>query len=90
MVDLNDPDFLAGLQAALQDNLPNWVIYRPTTADHPGKWLCRLHLSLPQPKSTSILLIGDSLDEIRGHLPPGLTCIGRMEGDDPVIEEVWL
>jgi hypothetical protein len=78
------------IQNFLQDRIPMWVVYRPTTTDHPGKWLARLHLSLPQPQATNEVIFGETLEDVRAQLPPGLTNIGRMEEDDLVIEEVWV
>jgi hypothetical protein len=52
--------------------------------------LTQLHWSLPRPWVTGLALIRDSLEDIRAALPYGLTRIDRMEGDDPVIHEVWL
>jgi hypothetical protein len=73
-----------------RDNLPMWVIYRPTTLDFPGKWLARMFLTIPSSGPTDHLIVGASLEEIRARLPHGLTNLGRMLGDDPVIEEVWV
>lgn len=70
--------------------LPMWTICRPTTKDFPGHWTARMHLSLPNPKATDLLIVGETLDEVRRQLPPGLTSIGRQLNDDPVIEEVWI
>lgn len=73
-----------------RERIPIWVIYRTTTSDYPGKWTARMHLSLPQPESTELLIVGDSLEDVRNDLPPGLTCIGRNSEDEDVIEEVWI
>lgn len=89
-MDEAERDRLTRLHLEKRERLPMWVIYGPTTSDHPGKWVCRMHLSLPEPEVTGWVIIEDSLGEIRAALPYGLTCIGRMEGDDPVIHEVWL
>jgi len=75
---------------ALQHRLPMWTIYRPITKDYPGKWLARLFLTMPEEKPTRLLIVGDSLEEVRRKLPPGLAKLSRDENDDPVIEEVWL
>lgn len=80
----------AKLHFSFQERLPMWVVYRPTTSDHPGHWCCRMHLTLPAHSSTGTYLLGDSLEQIRAQLPPGLTCLGRQDDDEPVIEEVWL
>ena len=67
-----------------------WVIYNTTTRDHPGRWVVRLHTSLPEPEATTLSMVRDSLKAAREALPYGLTCIGRSPDDDPVIYEVWL
>lgn len=77
-------------QFALRDSLPMWTVCRPTTTDYPGQWTARMHISLPEPQATDLLIVGSTLDEVRRQLPPGLTNIGRQHADDPVIEEVWL
>lgn len=70
--------------------MPNWVIYRPVTSDHPGKWVGRLHFSLPEPRPTNLMFLADSLEEARSKVPQGLVCIARDKLDDRVIEEIWL
>lgn len=70
--------------------LPMWTIYRPTTKDYPGKWLARMFVTIPKSQPTDILIVGDSLEEVRAKLPPGLFKLARHENDDPVIEEVWM
>jgi hypothetical protein len=78
------------LQYHLRDRLPMWVVYRPTTTDHPGRWLARMHLSLPEPAATEHVVFGATRDEVRAQLPPGLALLQRDPGDDPVIEESWI
>lgn len=74
----------------LRENLPIWAICRPTTKDFPGQWTDRMHLSLPEPKPTDLLIVGETLEEVRQQLPPGLAKITRQVDDDPVIEESWI
>lgn len=71
-----------------------YVIYRPTTSDHSGKWVVRKHYILPGvpvgvPDSTGAVL-ADTLEQARAQVPAGLECIVRHPDDDPVIEETWL
>jgi hypothetical protein len=73
-----------------EQRLPMWVVYRPITKDHPGKWLARMHLTLPEHEITDHLIFGETLAEVRAKLPFGLSNIGRMLEDDLVIEEVWV
>ncbi len=77
-------------QFALEDRLPMWTIYRPTTKDYEGIWVGRMYLTIPEPSATKLLIAGSTLEEVRQQLPPGLINIGRSDEDDPVIEEVWL
>jgi hypothetical protein len=77
-------------QWANRDRLPMWIIYNTTTKDFPGKWVARMHLTLPKHEYTSIVTTAATLDDIRALLPPGLHCIGRDPSDDAVIEEVWI
>jgi hypothetical protein len=59
--------------------------------DYPGKFVVR-----PQTVGQRGLLsygepiVGETLEEVRDALPPGLYNIGRMKNDDPVILEVWI
>lgn len=67
-----------------------WVIYR-SPRDFPGKWVLR-----GQDASGGVVTphakcrVGDSLEAVRNCLPPGLICLGRQPGDDPVIFETWI
>jgi hypothetical protein len=75
---------------ALRDRVPMWVVYRPTTNDFPGQWVARLHVTLPQPQATHLHVTGPTLESVRAQLPGWLSLLPRQDGDDPVIEEVWL
>lgn len=77
-------------QFALRDSLPMWVVCRPTASDFSGQWTARMHLTLPAPEPTDLLVVGQALEQVRLQLPPGLTNIGRQPNDDQVIEEVWI
>ncbi len=77
-------------QYTLGDRFPMWVVCNPTTKDFPGQWVARMHLSLPAPEATDLIILGPSLEEVCAQLPEGLTNIGRQVGDDPVIAEVWI
>ncbi len=77
-------------QLVWRDSLPMWTVCGPTTTDFAGLWLARMHLALPTPQPTDLLILGATLDDVRRQLPPGLTNIGRQPEDDLVIEEVWL
>lgn len=89
---MSDPEaqWLWAVHQHYREQLPMWVVYRPTTRDFPGEWVMRMHLTLPQPKPTSVLIVADTLEAARERLPPGLVMLARDPGDDPTIEEVWL
>lgn len=36
-----------------------------------------------------IVAIEKTLEEIRKHIPSGMTCMGRFDNDDPVVVETW-
>lgn len=57
-------------------NRGNWIYYVERT-----KWSAR---------QDDAQLFGASLEEVRQHLPPGLSRLERHPGDDPNIVETWL
>lgn len=70
-----------------------------TIYDHPSdypehfvarRWSLVGNQDPARPDPGPVVAIGLTLDEVRGLLPRGLTCIGRDAGDDPVIVETWL
>jgi len=83
-------DYFARLHVRLQQRLPMWVVYRPVTREYPGKWVARMHVTLPEPKVTRFVMTHDTLPELRAMLPEGLTQMNRHPADVPEIEEVWL
>ena len=85
-----DENYFARLTHRLRERLPMWTVYRPITREYPGLWVTRMHVSRPIPRPTRYVLTHDSLDELRGILPPGMWNLGRMAGDVEEIEEVWL
>lgn len=90
VVRVPDEFYMARLHWRLQKRLPMWVIYRPVTREYPGKWVARMHVSLPEPKPTRFVMTHDTLEELRWLLPAGLTRILHDDEDEPEIEEVWL
>jgi hypothetical protein len=78
------------------DELRLYTVYaRPR--DFPGEYVVRESLVHGGGKITQgeIVARGSTLEGVRAQifaLPrgPGLTCLPRMEGDDPVIVEVWI
>lgn len=77
-------------QFALRERLPIWVICNPTTSDFAGQWVARMHLTIPTPEPTNLIVVGERLEDVRARLPEGLINIGRQPDDDPVIAEVWI
>lgn len=74
-----------------EENLPIWVIYY-SPKDYPGLFVLRAqYLNGDGTLSHSALAISaQTLEKIRGHLPPGLTLIGRQPQDEPQIVECWI
>jgi hypothetical protein len=83
-------DFFTRLHAKLLGRLPMWVIYRPVTVEYPGRWVARMHVTLPVYRSTRFVMTHDTLGELRAMLPPQLMMLARHSHDAPEIEEVWL
>ena len=67
-----------------------WVIYeRPL--DYPDsfvvrRWWAEAGKANADPQAA----LFKTLEEARASLPRGLYCLGRTEGDEPQIREVWL
>lgn len=69
--------------------LTMWTIYY---VRHTGKYVARSWIVMQgatEPMLTGDAYQADSLEAIRGRLPPGLFCQPRYEGDDPSIVETW-
>lgn len=71
-----------------QGSLPIFTVYRPTTADYPGRWVVRFE-AVPGGKSNTVFL-ANSLEAARAVIPAGQHRMPRADTDDPVIEEVWI
>jgi hypothetical protein len=69
--------------------LPMWTVYE-SPADRPGVFLARLWLVGRDIFHTDRFMIGDTLEEVRSMLPPGLTRLPRQDGDDACIVETWI
>lgn len=72
-------------------DLPMWTVYE-NPSDYPGKFVVRQFairggVALVASRPT---VVCETLEEARGHVPPGKCMIPRSVGDDPVIVEVWL
>lgn len=67
-----------------------WVVYRPVTAEYPGIWVARMHVTLPASRPSRFVITHNTLPQLRELLPPGLVHLSRQPEDLPEIEEVWL
>lgn len=84
------------LRARWRDPAPvmeTWTIYR-YPRDYPEHYVLRRWVILssggePIPDAAPAAL-GTDLLTVRGRVPPGLVCLGREPGDDPVIVETWV
>lgn len=76
-----------------QEPLVMFTIYEHP-ADHPKAFVCRRWFCFPGedvPRAdVKPWYIDLTLEAVRKQVPPGLVCLSRMEGDDPVIVETWL
>jgi hypothetical protein len=74
-----------------QQTLDVFTIYRDPL-DNPGRIVVRrftIHANDPR-ADREPLYVGDSLDEARAHVPLGLICFTRDEGDDRAVVESWM
>lgn len=77
--------------AGARDPLAMWTV-TDHPKDYPNDFVARKQLIGPGGVMawTREIITGKTLAELRTKLPPGLHCLGRQPGDDPVIVEVWL
>lgn len=64
-----------------------WAVYKDPS-DYPGKFVVRRFIGMNAKKEPEV--VADTLDEARRVIPAGLICVPRLNGDDPVIYEVWI
>jgi hypothetical protein len=91
------PAVYCSLKCAIADSgspiLEMWIVY-DHPPDFPDVYIARKTLTFrppgPEQLPTSEAVVGKTLDEVRAKLPPGLTPLHRMDGDLPVIVEVWI
>lgn len=70
--------------------LSMWVVY-DHPRDMPEQVVARRHeVRGPLSGPTSDYVTGDTVEAVRGLLPPGLHCMPRTPWDEPQIVEVWL
>lgn len=72
--------------AGAADELSSWTIYAHPL-DYQEGFLARQYVGII-PTETHIK--GQSLEEVRAKLPPGLARLGRSDGDARAVVEVWM
>jgi hypothetical protein len=71
--------------------LPVYTVYF-NPADFPGKYVVRrflVHPNDPRP-DPSPMHVGNTLDDARDAIPPGLYCFSAAQEDDSSIIESWM
>lgn len=68
--------------------VPNYTVYF-SPRDYPEQYVVRLW-DASGLKATNCIAIGNTIQEVRAALPPGLTRFQRQADDDPNIVETWL
>lgn len=73
-----------------QHEINGWTIYdRPI--DYPASYVARKWVAIHGTVvPTTEMFVGDSVDEVRALLPPGLIQFPRHPSDDAKIVECWL
>ena len=72
--------------------LPMWVIYK-SPVDYPGQFVVRrfvLQESGEAVPDAEPLTVVSTLDVARSSIRPSCFNLGRMDGDEPQIAEVWV
>jgi hypothetical protein len=85
-----NPEAAQALQtfASRGGDLLMWVItYHPL--DYPSHVAARPHRTIPKAGALPMVLLADTVEEMRERLPAGLTRMTRALADDPCIVEVW-
>lgn len=73
----------------LMNLLEIWSITEKPT-DYPEFFVARKWVIGQTPEATNEVLLGETLEEVRAKLPPGLHRMNRSPEDDPVLVESWL
>ena len=74
-----------------------WTVYRHPS-DYRRQYIARPFSTrrlngvnhLGDPNGKAVILVGDTLQEVRNQLPPGLFLLPRKSADDPPIVECWV
>ncbi len=70
--------------------LPLICVYK-NPADYPDKYVARLwDVKRPSAKPTDMVVLADTLEEVRSIKPEWMAITPRQEADDPVIIETWI
>jgi hypothetical protein len=68
------------------DDTSMWVVYEEPPA-FPNQYVARRYRSYVE---TGEYVVGDTLNDVRAKLPPGLMRIERSSQDDPMVRESWI
>ncbi|MFL6717225.1 MAG: hypothetical protein ACJ8G3_16285 [Burkholderiaceae bacterium] len=68
------------------DDTSMWVVYEEPPA-FPNQYVARRYRSYVE---TGEYVVGDTLNDVRAKLPPGLMRIERSNQDDPMVRESWI
>lgn len=74
------------IRAVIPDGAPMIMVYK-NPDDYPEKYVARL---FDGTKSTHIVALAESLEELRAAKPERMDRIERQEKDPPKIVETWL
>jgi hypothetical protein len=80
-----------GVHLSVSGPLIMWVIYDSPKDARMARFVARkFEIGPGTVTPTRDAFEGDTLEEMRSLLPPGLHRLAREPGDDPVIVETWL
>ncbi|HEX8884881.1 MAG TPA: hypothetical protein VF797_10360 [Noviherbaspirillum sp.] len=68
------------------DDTSMWIVYEEPPA-FPNQYVARRYRSYVE---TGEFVVGDTLNDVRAKLPPGLMRIERSNQDDPMVRESWI
>ncbi len=68
------------------DDLSMWIVFEDTP-EFPNQYVARRYLLDVQ---TEDYVVGDTLNDVRAKLPPGLMRLERSAHDHPQIRESWI
>nr|WP_217346021.1 hypothetical protein [Noviherbaspirillum sp. L7-7A]MBV0880383.1 hypothetical protein [Noviherbaspirillum sp. L7-7A] len=68
------------------DDTSMWIVYEEPPA-FPNQYVARRYRSYVE---TGEFVVGDTLNDVRAKLPPGLMRLERSSQDDPMVRESWI